>query len=82
MCLLKKSLYGLKQSPQMWYLKFDEYLIRYGFISNRYDNCVYILKMGKICKIPVTILMQKALNLVPCHHKLMHSDLNSNYHIH
>ena len=27
-CLLKKYLYGLKQSPRMWYLKFDEFLIR------------------------------------------------------
>ena len=46
-CLLKKSLYGLKQSPRMWYLKFDEFLIRYGFIRNIYDSCVYILKKGK-----------------------------------
>ena len=49
MCLLKKSLYGLKQSPRMWYLKFDEFLIRYGFIRNRYDSYVYILKKGKVC---------------------------------
>jgi len=48
-CLLKKSLYGLKQSPRMWYLKFDEFLIRYGFIRNRYNDCVYILKRKKVC---------------------------------
>ena len=48
-CLLKKSLYGLKQSPRMWYLKFDEFLIRYGFIRNKYDSCVYILKKGEVC---------------------------------
>ena len=30
-CRLKKSLYGLKQSPRMWYQKFDSYTSDLGF---------------------------------------------------
>ncbi|KAH9697414.1 hypothetical protein KPL71_023600 [Citrus sinensis] len=40
-CLLKKSLYGLKQSPRQWYLKFDEFMIRHGYCRRKFDNCVY-----------------------------------------
>ncbi|GJV45254.1 retrovirus-related pol polyprotein from transposon TNT 1-94 [Tanacetum coccineum] len=40
-CLLKKSLYGLKQSPRQWYKRFDVYMISNGFSHSSYDSCVY-----------------------------------------
>ena len=38
---LKKSLYGLKQSPRMWYQKFDTYVLSLGFLRSKSDHCVY-----------------------------------------
>ncbi|GKB73427.1 retrotransposon protein, putative, ty1-copia subclass, partial [Tanacetum coccineum] len=40
-CLLKKSLYGLKQPPRQWYRRFDEYMLSNGFKRRSYDSCVY-----------------------------------------
>ncbi|KAH9781363.1 Integrase catalytic domain-containing protein [Citrus sinensis] len=40
-CLLKRSLYGLKQSPRQWYLRFDEFMISHGYCRSQYDSCVY-----------------------------------------
>ncbi|GKD23463.1 retrotransposon protein, putative, ty1-copia subclass [Tanacetum coccineum] len=40
-CLLKKSLYGLKQSPRKWHWRFDEYILSNGIKRSSYDNCVY-----------------------------------------
>lgn len=48
-CLLRKSLYGLKQSPRQWYKKFDDFLLRVGFLSSSYDSCVYILRREEGC---------------------------------
>ncbi|WVZ14807.1 hypothetical protein V8G54_012373 [Vigna mungo] len=42
-CLLQKSLYGLKQSPRQWYRKFDDFLIKLNFKRCNYDDCVYTL---------------------------------------
>ena len=39
-CLLKKSIYGLKQASRQWHRKFDEHMISSGFTSSQYDECV------------------------------------------
>ena len=45
-CRLKKSLYGLKQSPRMWYQKFDTYIRGLGFTRRKEDQCVYFKLTG------------------------------------
>ena len=43
-CRLKKSLYGLKQSPRQWYKRFDSFMIGSGYHRSSYDSCVYFRK--------------------------------------
>jgi hypothetical protein len=45
-CKLNKSLYGLKQSPRMWYQNFDTYILELGFVRKRVDHCVYSKQVG------------------------------------
>ena len=45
-CKLKKSIYGLKQASQKWYLKFNDVIKKFGFIENLKDNCIYIKSKG------------------------------------
>ncbi|KAL2241729.1 UNVERIFIED_CONTAM: Retrovirus-related Pol polyprotein from transposon TNT 1-94 [Sesamum indicum] len=40
-CLLKKSLYGLKQSPKQWNKKFDSFMHSLKFNRSHYDHCLY-----------------------------------------
>ena len=40
-CLLNKSLYGLKQSPRQWYKRFDSFMLDHGYSRSKYDSCVY-----------------------------------------
>ncbi|GJZ26794.1 transposable element [Tanacetum coccineum] len=40
-CKLRKSLYGLKQSPRQWNKRFDSFMVKHGFSRSAYDCCVY-----------------------------------------
>lgn len=41
-CLLKKSLYGLKQSPRQWNQKFNDFMMKLNFKRSSFDRCVYV----------------------------------------
>ena len=43
-CLLLKSLYGLKQSSRQWYQRIDQFLLLHGFIRLTSDANIYIQK--------------------------------------
>ena len=44
---LRKSLYGLKQSPRCWYITMDTFILgELGFTRCRFDTCIYIRDDG------------------------------------
>jgi hypothetical protein len=45
-CKMKTSMYGLKQSPRMWYQKFYTYMLGLGFTRRKEDHCVYFKLIG------------------------------------
>ena len=45
-CRLNNSLYELKQSPRMWYQKFDTYIQGIGFTRSKEDHYVYFKLIG------------------------------------
>ena len=45
-CKLKKSLYGLKQSPRQWYKRFDSFIRGKRYTRSHYDQCVYYNKLS------------------------------------
>lgn len=45
-CLLRKSLYGLKQASRQWNLKLNEILITAGFLRCKTDSCIYVRRNG------------------------------------
>ena len=42
-CKLRKSIYGLKQSPRMWNKRLDEFMRREGLIRIQEDHAIYVL---------------------------------------
>lgn len=41
-CLLRKSFYGLKQSPRESNYKFHTFMVKMGYLRSEYDPCVYL----------------------------------------
>lgn len=42
-CLLTKSLYGLKQTSHAWYQLFVAFITKLGFVSTRFDSSLFVL---------------------------------------
>ena len=40
-CRLKKSLYGLKQSPRAWFERFGKVIKRYTYIQSQADHTLF-----------------------------------------
>nr|KYP50832.1 Retrovirus-related Pol polyprotein from transposon TNT 1-94 [Cajanus cajan] len=55
-CRLKKSLYGLKQSPRAWFGRFTEAMIAFGYHQSNSDHTLFLKKQhGKITTIIIYI---------------------------
>jgi len=45
-CRLNKSLYGLKQTPRVWYSRFATFLLTLGFTEAKADTSLFIYRRG------------------------------------
>ncbi|KAK4364469.1 hypothetical protein RND71_015827 [Anisodus tanguticus] len=45
-CLLKKSLYGLKQAHRAWYNMFSGFVSKLGFSHSKFDQSLFIYRKG------------------------------------
>ena len=54
-CKLKKSIYGLKQSPRCWNLTLHNHLKKMGFLQTGSDPCIYRSSRGETFLIGVYV---------------------------
>src|SRR4051812_5524194 len=53
-CILQRSIYGLKQASRSWNLCFDEVIKAFGFVQNEEELCVY--KKASGISVPFLVL--------------------------
>ena len=46
LCKLKRSLYGIKQTPRSWHALLSSWLLSYGFCQSKADPSVYTMLMN------------------------------------
>ncbi|CAM9835008.1 unnamed protein product, partial [Heterosigma akashiwo] len=39
---LRKALYGLRNSPRIWYMALHSFLVQQGFVRSEYESCLYV----------------------------------------
>jgi transposase InsO family protein len=54
-CNLKRSIYGLKQSPRCWNSALDDSLKKMGFVQTASDPCLYVSSEGDLFMIGVHV---------------------------
>jgi hypothetical protein len=59
---LKRSLYGLKQSPRNWHHTVDQFLLSLGFMNSDADPCVYVRQDLTITLLYMDDLIIMAIN--------------------
>ena len=47
-CHLRKSIYGLRQAPRIWFNHFKASLIKFGFTQSQVDPCLFIYNHNSI----------------------------------
>lgn len=45
-CLLSRSLYGLRQAPRAWFKRFADHVTSLGFVQSRADPSLFVLRRG------------------------------------
>ena len=56
-CKLKKTLYGLKQTPKSWYIKIDTFFAHKRFVKSKNDPNLYVRKdeTGKVALVSLYV---------------------------
>ncbi|GJX89480.1 ribonuclease H-like domain-containing protein [Tanacetum coccineum] len=86
-CLLQRSLYGLKQASKAWFQRFASYITRVGFHHSRCDSFLFIYRQGTdtayfllyVDDIVLTASSQDLLQQIICslHQEFSMTDLGS-----
>lgn len=43
-CILRKSIYGLRQSPRAWFDEFSGMMLKFGFARTISDYSVFVIR--------------------------------------
>jgi hypothetical protein len=46
-CLLSRSLYGLRQAPRAWFNRFVGFVLTIGFVQSKADPSLFVLRQGR-----------------------------------